>query len=232
MTDVRVFFIGGLTSFRALFNWLSPWIYIPSLLVAPVFQILLFAYIGRSAHVQSDEFYVIGNALQYTAIPCVFAMCNTIAGERYQQTLGYILVTPARRIPLFVGRSLPVIVNGALRLGVRVRGRRRDSPHPRAGARDRADRARRPGRSRIVHRPRAPGRGARLRRARDSDPEQHPVRDPPRLHRRERSPLRPAGLDVDPRAGAATHARDRSRPEARRRGVVRRTSAGWSPPRC
>lgn len=113
MTDVRVFFIGGLTSFRALFNWLSPWIYIPSLLVAPVFQILLFAYIGRSAHVQSDEFYVIGNALQYTAIPCVFAMCNTIAGERYQQTLGYILVTPARRIPLFVGRSLPVIVNGA-----------------------------------------------------------------------------------------------------------------------
>ncbi len=113
MTSLRVFFIGGLTSFRALFNWLSPWIYIPSMLVAPVFQILLFAYIGRAAHIQSDEFYVIGNALQYTAIPCVFAMCNTIAGERYQQTLGYILVTPAHRIPLFVGRSLPVLVNGA-----------------------------------------------------------------------------------------------------------------------
>jgi len=112
--DLRVFFYGGVTSFRALFNWLSPWIYIPSLLVAPVFQILLFAYIGRAAHIQSDEFYVVGNALQYTAIPCVFAMCNTIAGERYQQTLGYILVTPARRIPLFVGRALPVLVNGAL----------------------------------------------------------------------------------------------------------------------
>ena len=113
MTDLRVFFIGGVTSFRALFNWLSPWIYIPSLLVAPVFQILLFAYIGRSAHIQSDKFYVVGNALQYTAIPCVFAMCNTIVGERFQQTLGYVLVTPARRIPLFVGRSLPVLVNGA-----------------------------------------------------------------------------------------------------------------------
>jgi ABC-2 type transport system permease protein len=111
---IRIFFVGGLTSYRALFNWLSPWIYIPSLLVGPVFQILLFAYIGRAAHVRSDEFYVIGNALQYAAIPCVFAMCNTIAGERYQQTLGYILVTPARRIPLFVGRSVPVLVNGAL----------------------------------------------------------------------------------------------------------------------
>ena len=45
---LRVFFVGGLISFRALFNWLSPWIYIPSLLIAPIFQILLFAFIGRS----------------------------------------------------------------------------------------------------------------------------------------------------------------------------------------
>ena len=54
MTSLRVFFVGGLISFRALFNWLSPWIYIPSMLVAPIFQILLFAYIGRNAGVESD----------------------------------------------------------------------------------------------------------------------------------------------------------------------------------
>ena len=64
MTDLRIFFVGGLISFRALFNWLSPWIYVPSLLVAPIVQILLFAYMGRAAGVQSDEFYVIGNGLQ------------------------------------------------------------------------------------------------------------------------------------------------------------------------
>ena len=45
----RIFFVGGLTSFRALFYWLTPWIYIPTMLIAPLFQILLFAYIGRSA---------------------------------------------------------------------------------------------------------------------------------------------------------------------------------------
>ena len=38
MTSVRIFFIGGLISFRALFNWLSPWVYIPSMLVAPIVQ--------------------------------------------------------------------------------------------------------------------------------------------------------------------------------------------------
>jgi ABC-2 type transport system permease protein len=112
VTSLRIFFIGGLTSFRALFGWLSPWVLIPTYAVAPIFQILLFVYIGRAARVRSDEFYVVGNALQYAAIPCVFAMTHTIAGERYQNTLGAVLATPARRIPLFLGRSLPVIVNG------------------------------------------------------------------------------------------------------------------------
>ena len=39
---------------------------------------------------------------------------STIADERYQQTLGIVLVSPAKRLPLFVGRSLPVIANGFL----------------------------------------------------------------------------------------------------------------------
>ena len=79
MTSARIFVIGGLTSYRALFDWLTPWVYVPSLLVAPIFQILLFVFIGRSAGLESDQFYVIGNALQYAAIPCVFAMGFAIA---------------------------------------------------------------------------------------------------------------------------------------------------------
>lgn len=112
MTNVRIFFIGGLMSYRAMFGWLSPWILIPSLIVSPICQILLFAYIGRSAGVGDDEFYVIGNALNYAAIPCLFAMGSTIGGEREGGTLGIVLATPARRIPLFLGRALPVIANG------------------------------------------------------------------------------------------------------------------------
>ncbi len=108
---LRIFFIGGITAYRGLINWLSPWIFLPTLVVAPIFQILLFVYIGRSAGVQSDEFYVIGNAVQYASIPCLFAMTHAIAGERSQQTLSYILVSPAGRLPLFLGRALPVIAN-------------------------------------------------------------------------------------------------------------------------
>ncbi|WP_405392040.1 ABC transporter permease [Streptomyces sp. NBC_01102] len=112
MSSIRLFFVGGLISFRALFSWLSPWIYIPSLLIAPIFQILLFVNLGRAANVGSDSFYLVGNAIQYIAIPCLFGIANTIAGERFTGTLGIILASPARRIPLFLGRALPTLANG------------------------------------------------------------------------------------------------------------------------
>jgi ABC-2 type transport system permease protein len=109
---LRIFFIGGLTSYRALFTWLRPAILIPTFLISPIFQITLFVYLGRGAHLASDSFYVIGDSIQFAAIPCLFAMGRTIADERQQGTLSLILVTPAARLPLFLGRSLPVIVNG------------------------------------------------------------------------------------------------------------------------
>jgi ABC-2 type transport system permease protein len=109
--SLRIFFIGGLMAYRGLINWLSPWIFIPTLVVAPIFQILLFVFIGRSAGVESDEFYVIGNAVQYASIPCLFSMSHAISGERFQQTLAYLLVSPAGRLSLFLGRAVPVVVN-------------------------------------------------------------------------------------------------------------------------
>ena len=112
VTSLRILLVGGLMSYRAMFNWLSPWILVPSMIVSPICQILLFSYIGRSAGVGDDEFYVIGNALNYAAIPCLFAMGATIEGEREGRTLSVVLTTPAARIPLFLGRAVPVIVNG------------------------------------------------------------------------------------------------------------------------
>jgi ABC-2 type transport system permease protein len=113
VTNLRIFFVGGLISYRALFNWLNPWIFLPTLIVAPVFQVLFFAYLGRAAGLESDRFYVIGNALQIAALPGLFAMAFTITGERYSQTLAALLATPANRAAVFLGRALPVTVNAA-----------------------------------------------------------------------------------------------------------------------
>jgi ABC-2 type transport system permease protein len=111
---IRVFFVGGYLAYRALFNWLRPSIYIPTMLGGPIFQILFFAYIGRYARLRDDEFFVVGNAVQASALAGIFGMAMTIGGERWTQTLSALLATPANRIALFLGRALPLIANGIL----------------------------------------------------------------------------------------------------------------------
>jgi ABC-2 type transport system permease protein len=114
VNSVRVFFVGGYLAYRALFTWLRPSIYIPTMLGGPIFQILFFAYVGRYAGVQSDEFFVIGNAVQASALAGIFGMAMTVGGERWFQTLSMLLATPASRLAIFLGRALPLIVNGML----------------------------------------------------------------------------------------------------------------------
>jgi ABC-2 type transport system permease protein len=110
--SLRLIFVGGWLSYRALFGWLSPWVMIPTFLITPVFQVLFFAAIGDAAGVGDNAFYLVGNAVVAAAIPCLFATGNTIAGERWTQTLSLLLTSPARRVPLFLGRAFPPIVNG------------------------------------------------------------------------------------------------------------------------
>jgi ABC-2 type transport system permease protein len=112
MSSVRVFFRGGVTSYRALFGWLNPWVGIPMLIVTPLFQLLFFAYLGRTTGVESDTYFVVGNALLAAALPGLLGTGGSITGERYTRTLGMLLASPASRVALFVGRTLPAMVNG------------------------------------------------------------------------------------------------------------------------
>jgi ABC-2 type transport system permease protein len=109
---LRLFFVGGLLSYRALFNWIRPGIYLATMLGSPLFQILFFAYLGRFSGLRDDTYFVVGNAVQVSAMSGIYAMTLTIANERQFQTLLPILATPANRPALFLGRALPVIANG------------------------------------------------------------------------------------------------------------------------
>jgi ABC-2 type transport system permease protein len=112
MSSLRVFFVGGLMSYRALFAWQAPMFYVPTMLIGPAFQVLFFAYLGRFSHVRNDAFFVVGNAVQVSAMAAVFGVAMTIGGERWTQTLAPLLATPANRLALFLGRAMPLIVNG------------------------------------------------------------------------------------------------------------------------
>jgi ABC-2 type transport system permease protein len=113
-TWFRIFFIGGAISFRALFAWIRPWVYIPTLVVGPTSQILFFAFLGRTAHLEDDAWFVVGNAVQSASLAALFGMGFAIDGERWTQTLSAVLGTPANRSALFLGRALPVLLNASV----------------------------------------------------------------------------------------------------------------------
>ena len=110
--NLRIFLVGGIISFRALFNWIKPWIYIPTMLGSPLFQIIFFAKLGQYAKANDASFYVVGNAVQVCAMSSVYGMTMAIANERSYGTLGPLLATPANRAAVFLGRGVPVLANG------------------------------------------------------------------------------------------------------------------------
>jgi ABC-2 type transport system permease protein len=112
MNRLRIFFVGGLISYRALFNWLHPAIYIPTMLGKPLFQMVFFTMLGRYSAVADDRYFVVGNAVMASAIAGVFGMVMSLANEREFGTLSAVLATPANRFAMFCGRALPVILNG------------------------------------------------------------------------------------------------------------------------
>jgi ABC-2 type transport system permease protein len=111
--NLRVLLIGGMISYRALFNWIRPTMYATTMLGSPLFQILFFTYLGKSDGASgSAAFFIVGNAVQVSAMSGIYAGTMSIANERQFGTLSPLLATPAGRVCLFVGRSLPVIANG------------------------------------------------------------------------------------------------------------------------
>jgi ABC-type multidrug transport system permease subunit len=111
---LRLIVLGGAIAYRALFNWTTPPMFIGTLLVGPLFQLLFFAYLGRQLGVADDRFYIVGNAVLAASLACVFGGTMAVANERRFGTLGHVLLSPRSRTVLFLGRALPYAGNGLL----------------------------------------------------------------------------------------------------------------------
>lgn len=110
----RLVVVGGGISYRALFNWTTPPMFIGTLLVGPLLQLLFFVFLGRQLGVADDRFYLLGNAVIASSTACVYGGTMAIANERRYGTLGAVLLSPRRRAPLWFGRALPYVLNGLL----------------------------------------------------------------------------------------------------------------------
>lgn len=114
MKTLRLLGVGGVIAYRALFNWTTPGMFIGTLLIGPLFQLLFFAYLGRQLQVADDRFYIVGNAVLAASLSCVFGGTMAVANERRYGTLGHVLLSPRSRTAVFLGRALPYAGNGLL----------------------------------------------------------------------------------------------------------------------
>ncbi|MEU4245311.1 ABC transporter permease [Actinoplanes sp. NPDC026619] len=114
MKTLRLITVGGVIAYRALFNWTRPSIFIGTLLIGPLFQLLFFAYLGRQLQVEDDRFFIVGNAVLTATLACVFGGTLAVGNERRYGTLGHVLLSPRSRTVLFLGRALPYAGNGLL----------------------------------------------------------------------------------------------------------------------
>lgn len=109
----RVFWSNAVLAKRALFAWLNPGLWIMQLFFMSIFQIAFFVFVVQ--YVQgSDEavaYVAIGNALSSVAYAAVFSVCNITGEEKWQGTLQQVLVTPANRLAMFVGRGMFQVIN-------------------------------------------------------------------------------------------------------------------------
>ena len=113
--NLILFWQGTLLSYRALFAWLRPVTYMASKIFMPLAQMFFFVFLGTygsgSGH---SDFYVIGNAIQITAISGIFGVTFSVGGDRDAGTLPYLFGTPANRFMIFFGRAFMHVIDGAI----------------------------------------------------------------------------------------------------------------------
>lgn len=113
--NIRLFWQGAVLAYVGLFHWLRPTQYVASKIIMPLAQLFFFVYLGTYATGAGNaSFYIIGNALEITAVSGIFGVTMSIGNERNEGTLPYLFGTPANRLAVFLGRAFMNILDGAL----------------------------------------------------------------------------------------------------------------------
>jgi ABC-2 type transport system permease protein len=108
-----LFFESARLSYIALFRWLSPPTYIASKILMPLNQLVFFTLLGIYATSRDNSaFYVIGNAMQITAVNGIFGVTMTIGDDRFAGTLPYLFGVPSSRLFMYLGRGVFHILDG------------------------------------------------------------------------------------------------------------------------
>lgn len=109
------FFRHAYFSFRALFGWLDPKVYLMVMVISPLTQLLFFSLLDKYVYHGHDlGGYVASNALLLCVMNSVFGMLSVVSSDRRMGTLQLVIVSPAHNLAIFLARSTFQILDGFL----------------------------------------------------------------------------------------------------------------------
>lgn len=113
MESVARFYRHAHLSFKALFGWLNPKVYLMVMVINPLSQLLFFALMAKYAYHGSNlASYVVSNALLLCVMNAVFGMMTVITSDRQMGTLQLVVASPANKMLVFFSRALFHIGSG------------------------------------------------------------------------------------------------------------------------
>lgn len=112
----RVFSGSVLFGRKGTILWDSWEMWIMQIFITPPAEMAFFFLLAIAVYhdLTQAQFTVIGNAVQSMSFAAVFAVANITSQDKWQGTLQTLIVTPANRMALFIGRAMFQIFMSAL----------------------------------------------------------------------------------------------------------------------
>lgn len=113
------FFRQAYLSYKSLYSYMDPKIYIMMMIVNPSLQLIYFSFMVCFAYNSTDiSPWIIGNAFLLASSNCIFVVGSLVRSERNQGTLQYIVAAPANNFKIFIARSFFHLLDIFVRLMV------------------------------------------------------------------------------------------------------------------
>lgn len=115
MDIIKRIYRNGLYSFKGLYGFLQPQVYLLVKVINPIFQILFFSLVAKHAYGDKDiTLYIIGNAFILCMYNAFFGVGCNLIDERSFGTLKLIIGSPCNKFNLFITKSIFHILDGII----------------------------------------------------------------------------------------------------------------------
>lgn len=109
---LKKFFRQSVISYKALFGYLDPILYMMVKIISPLFQLCFFGLLAKYTH-SPDEItpIIVSNIILLSSFNAIFGVGLVIREERFLGTLNSVLLSPSNRFLVFYGRAFIHIID-------------------------------------------------------------------------------------------------------------------------